>query len=263
MSIQAVAWVLEHECSTEGNERLVLIALANHVGEEWDCWPSVATVAREANVSERTAQRCIARLCELGLVVKHPNAAPDVGQRKRRNDRRPNLYYLVRDGVTRMTPRADDGVTTEAERGDTGRANGVTSVSPESSIEPSSEPSIENPAPSAALEAAKPPDVATTILRAWWEATNPRPAQPYVACLGVVRKMLMAGWAPQDVAWALAQAPVVSTGALTFALNQRGRTKGKGGGAALQRAIDAMEGMTEAEQLEWWNTVGPGRLTNG
>lgn len=257
-----MAWVLEHEHTTEGTERLVLIALANRAGEADECWPAMATVAREANVSERTAQRAIAKLCELGLLVKHPNGAPDVGHRKRDPRYRPNLYVLVR-GVTPVTPQADLGVTRGAARGDTGRAQGVTSVSPESSIEPSSEPSTTPLAPSAEIEAAKPPDVATLILRAWWEATTPRPAQPYVACLGVVRKMLMAGWAPEDVAWALREAPVVSTGALTFTLNQRGRAKGKGGGAALQQALAAMEGMTEAQQLEWWNTIGPGRVNNG
>lgn len=69
------------------------------------------------------------------------------------------------------------------------------------------------------------PDPANQLLRDWYDelkAMNaPVPAQPWPAMLQVVKKMLAAGHSPPDVAWALRNAPAVSTGALTFALNSR------------------------------------------
>lgn len=68
MSIQAVAWVLEHS-ESRGLARLVLISLANHVNDQGECWPSIRTVAREAGVGKSTAARCIGELAGLGELV--------------------------------------------------------------------------------------------------------------------------------------------------------------------------------------------------
>lgn len=69
MSIQAVAWVLEHS-QAKLADRLVLIAIANHVGSRgWDAWPSVETIATEAGVHEVTVWRSIRALEELGELV--------------------------------------------------------------------------------------------------------------------------------------------------------------------------------------------------
>lgn len=66
MSVQAIAWVLE-ESRAEGFDRLVLLAIANHVdGREWQAWPSVAQIAHEARVSRRTVFRCLLELKALG-----------------------------------------------------------------------------------------------------------------------------------------------------------------------------------------------------
>lgn len=53
---------------TSGNERLVLLALADACSRDdgTGCWPSIATVARKANISERSVRRVIARLEEAG-----------------------------------------------------------------------------------------------------------------------------------------------------------------------------------------------------
>lgn len=70
MSIQAVAWVLEHSKS-KGTARLVLIALANRVGrEDGECWPSMRTVASDAGVaSPSTVKDAVERLEALGEVI--------------------------------------------------------------------------------------------------------------------------------------------------------------------------------------------------
>jgi len=66
MSIQAIAWVLDHS-EAEGIDRLVLICLANHFnGRTGDCDPGMRLVAREARVGTSTVARSVARLEELG-----------------------------------------------------------------------------------------------------------------------------------------------------------------------------------------------------
>jgi hypothetical protein len=97
VSIQAMSWVLDHS-TTEGAERLVLIALANHAGQSpvdgaWESYPGVTTIQREANLRrERTVQEVLARLVQGGHVERILNGAPDDRIRK---DRRPNLYRIL------------------------------------------------------------------------------------------------------------------------------------------------------------------------
>lgn len=81
------------------------------------------------------------------------------------------------------------------------------------------------------------PDPANALLRAFWDDTDPKPAQPWPAMLGVVRKMLAAGWSETDVAWALRDAPTVSTAALTLSLNRRDKPNGTGPAAASAKAM--------------------------
>lgn len=62
MSIQAVAWVLEHSKATLA-DRLVLIAIANHADARgWNAYPAVPLIAHEALVSEATVYRALATL---------------------------------------------------------------------------------------------------------------------------------------------------------------------------------------------------------
>lgn len=66
MSIQAVAWVLEHS-ESRGMARLVLISLANHHnGGTGQCNPGQRLIADEAKVSKTAARRALERLVELG-----------------------------------------------------------------------------------------------------------------------------------------------------------------------------------------------------
>ena len=72
MSIAVMNWVWANS-PTSGNERLVLLALADACSRDdgTDCWPSAATIARKANISARTVRRVIARLEADGHVVVH------------------------------------------------------------------------------------------------------------------------------------------------------------------------------------------------
>lgn len=72
MSIAVMNWIWANS-PTSGNERLVLLALADACSREdgTGCWPSAATIARKANICDRTVRRVITRLEADGHVVVH------------------------------------------------------------------------------------------------------------------------------------------------------------------------------------------------
>ena len=152
MSIESIAVCLHHSQSAK-TEKLVLLGIANHDGDG-GAWPSVGTLARYANCSERHVQRAIQSLVELGEIRVVDQAG---GNSETRRDRRPNLYkVLVRcpdncDGTAQHRLRGDadgtppNGATKSTERGDISDANGVTPVSPEPSLEPSKKTLADKP----------------------------------------------------------------------------------------------------------------------
>jgi DNA-binding IscR family transcriptional regulator len=72
VSIAVMNWVWASS-PTSGNERLVLLALADACSRDdgTGCWPSAATIGRKANISDRTVRRVIARLEADGHVAVH------------------------------------------------------------------------------------------------------------------------------------------------------------------------------------------------
>lgn len=66
MSVQAMTWVLE-ESRSKGNPRLVLLSIANYANPVGiGAWPSLMTLAHEANCRRSTVQEARAILVELG-----------------------------------------------------------------------------------------------------------------------------------------------------------------------------------------------------
>ena len=106
MSIEAVALVLNHSKAT-GRTKLVLIGIANHLGDQ-GAWPSIATLARYANASERSVKRDIQDLVALGELTVLVNAAPIDRQYKT------NLYWVT------ITPGVTDWVSRGANPGKAG-----------------------------------------------------------------------------------------------------------------------------------------------
>lgn len=97
-----------------GRARLVLLAIADHQGE-LGAWPSIATLARMTNSSERSIKRDIQELMALGELRVESQAAPIGGQYKT------NLYWVTLPGVTEMSSGVTDsasGVTDLVNRGD-------------------------------------------------------------------------------------------------------------------------------------------------
>jgi hypothetical protein len=93
MSIEAVSLVLNQSKAT-GRAKLVLLGIANHLGDQ-GAWPSISTLARYANASERSVKRDIQELIELGELKVEVQNAPTRTQYKT------NLYWLtIGSGVT-------------------------------------------------------------------------------------------------------------------------------------------------------------------
>lgn len=147
----------------------------------------------------------------------NPNAASVIAKREADRERQERQ----RKKGASVVGRSDSGqfVAPESQR-DTERDSHRESEE----ASPATRPVPSRPRRSKAKEPAvpAPPDPASVILRDFHDHADPKPAQPWPAMLGVVRKMLSAGWSEPEVAWALRDAPTVSAGALTFSLNRRG-----------------------------------------
>ena len=113
MSIQTMQAVWQHS-KAEGRARLVLLAIADHQGEI-GAWPSIATLAKMVNASNRSVQRDIAELHRIGELDVQIQSAPTSRQYKS------NLYWVTLPGVTESA----SGVT-DNESGVTESASGVT-----------------------------------------------------------------------------------------------------------------------------------------
>lgn len=88
MSVQAMSWVLEHSESRLG-PRLVLLSIANHArADGTGAWPAIATIAREARLSEREVQYAVRKLVAGGELEVQSGFGP----------KGTNLYSLPRMG---------------------------------------------------------------------------------------------------------------------------------------------------------------------
>lgn len=108
-----------------GRARLVLLAIADHQGEI-GAWPSIETLAKMVNASERSVQRDINELIQLGELIKHEQAAPSRGQYKA------NLYWVKLPSVLHLIPGVTDSVSgvTNNDSGVTEKQPGVTELTP-------------------------------------------------------------------------------------------------------------------------------------
>lgn len=89
MSIESMAVVLHHS-KAGGTDKLVLLGIANHDGDGGS-WPSIATLARYANVEPRHIKKVLKRLEERGEILTHRQAG---GLRNTPDYSRPNLYHI-------------------------------------------------------------------------------------------------------------------------------------------------------------------------
>jgi hypothetical protein len=76
MSFQAMTWALEQQCGAPG-PKLVLLCLANYADRHGACWPCIAEIADEAEMSLRSAKTHLATLKDLGLLDWEHRARPN------------------------------------------------------------------------------------------------------------------------------------------------------------------------------------------
>jgi hypothetical protein len=102
MSIAVMNWVWANS-PTSGNERLVLLALADACSREdgSGCWPSAATSARKANISDRTVRRVITRLETEGIWLCTAAAAGSARPTPTRSS--PAIRLSTPDRMTALT----------------------------------------------------------------------------------------------------------------------------------------------------------------
>ena len=121
MSIEVSNAVWKYSKSV-GRARLVLLAIADHQGEI-GAWPSIKTLATMVNASERSVQRDISELVQLGELRVEVQNAPTNRQYKS------NLYWVTLPGVTDYAPGvtdSDSGVTESTPGVTTGGALTIT-----------------------------------------------------------------------------------------------------------------------------------------
>jgi hypothetical protein len=131
MSVEMISLVLNNS-RADGRAKLVLIGIANHHGDN-GAWPSIATLARYANASERSIQRDIKHLQDLGELVVEVHGGETKGQYKS------NKYWISISGVSDRGDRLGSGVTNQVIRGDKLGKSGVTDLAYKTSLETSIE----------------------------------------------------------------------------------------------------------------------------
>jgi hypothetical protein len=127
IEIQNAVW---RESKSSGRARLTLLAIADHQGEI-GAWPSIETLARMVNASERSVQRDIKELADLGELIVLVQQAPSRGQYKS------NLYWVNLPSVAKASgvTKTRSGVT-DLTSGVTESASGVTTDGVLTLIEP-------------------------------------------------------------------------------------------------------------------------------
>lgn len=115
--------VVLHHSPAVGTDKIVLLGIANHDGDG-GAWPSIATLAKYANVTERSVQYSLDKLEQSGQIRRELNAG---GTRRTRDHERPNWYeVLVR------CPLTCDGTIQHRMPGDQGyQSRGVSPATPE------------------------------------------------------------------------------------------------------------------------------------
>lgn len=208
MSVESISKALR-VAHISPTEKLVLIGIANHDGDG-GAWPSIATLAVYANCSERTVQRAITALQTKGLLTVEQNGG---GNTKTRPDRRPNRYTIHFDGVTPMSPRDDDGVTSEDERGDI-------AVSPEPSYNHPDTSSLRSEVKQKSNDKKEDriPDKADQVAREYWEwhqiDRGVNPVSPYLGLRSIAKSLLTTGYEVDEIIDAMKRTRVMTAKAV-------------------------------------------------
>jgi hypothetical protein len=157
VSVEAISWAFnlapvprDHNGKRNPACKAVLIGLANHAGPDGkDAFPSVRTLVRYTDLSERTVRNALDRLEAEGTIQPCDLEDEDLAALEKPVSRpyrpRPgseeSRQRSARQGGATAAPRSPDGGATAAATGCSHFRNGGAVVAPEPSIEPSRKPS--------------------------------------------------------------------------------------------------------------------------
>lgn len=135
MGIKAMTWAFEQPIS--GNEKVILLALADHADDDGYCWPSISRLVERSYTSESTVRRTLSDLRSMGFIEVESRTSEE--GRSMSNGYQLMMKKVFVRGVN-MTPYP---VTSEGVEGVTvDRVEGVTVDTP---YEPSEGTIIKNP----------------------------------------------------------------------------------------------------------------------
>ena len=109
MSVRYVTRAID-ELSVTGNDKLVLIALADHADDEGYCFPGQERLATRLGISDRTVRRVMVRLEEMELIARERRYREVDGARKT------DGYHLYPEALPDTLPGAPTGQNEPAYR---------------------------------------------------------------------------------------------------------------------------------------------------
>ena len=102
MSVKIMSAVFD-KSKTEGNARLVLLALADCANDEGTCWPSISTISSMANINQQTTRKYLWAMESIGLITAEDRK--DKIGRRTSNLYKINLEKLGEDFITKEVLR--------------------------------------------------------------------------------------------------------------------------------------------------------------
>ena len=204
MSVRLIADVLEHVHNVTSGQKLLLICLANYANDKGECWPSIASLAAQADVTPRHVSGMIHDLAKLGYVTiqehsgKSNSYALHIAQPTNPSSGVPTKRSSPLTPASPLNPSSGDPRTPV--HPPTNPSSGVPTNHSSSKpsyrtvIEPSSEPS-------GGADAPKPlPDNGPIqkIVKAWYERAGVEPAN-YAKALGFAKQLHAARVTPREL----------------------------------------------------------------
>lgn len=210
MSMAALRWARGVR-GIDSSDKLVLFLLADQANDAGECWPSVAGIAEDGCMGERTAQRALAALEVAGLIVRKGNGGRGMTrlyilqtERAEAVERVPSTTKRVPPKRAERVPSTPERVSSVPERVTSTTQKGVT-VAPEPSrtpIEPIGTPNTraEPRAVVVPLPAWLPPDA----WDAWCQHRVAKSRKGWthaaaVRCVATLEKLRDAGDDPREV----------------------------------------------------------------
>jgi len=208
MSVSAMAWAKQQKTGS-ASAKLVLLVLADYADERGCCWPSQATIAREAELTDRSIRTHLLALEELGLIRREE-------RRRENNSRKADDIFLLMDGpaaARKAKPSSLEDLSGRPGK-DFRRARKDVPGGPEgasglTSLEPPFDPSIETAA-AVAPEAASDWPVSDPVKTLVGMVLSPR-LDPAKSPGLITTSGRLKAWQREGASWEFDVVPVVTT----------------------------------------------------